>query len=159
MSEKLNSRQDLLDMYERVRGLIDQRIAYDPDTKRVISVCSCTGCASQESLELVRRLNQIIAERGLQDKIQADITGCFGFCARGPIVKIYPDNIFYVQVHEEHAESIIDSIVNNTVVDDLLYKITPREHAKHQNDIPFYGKQHRIALHKAGLINPENFAE
>ena len=159
MSEKLTSRQDLLDMYERVRGLVDNKINYDPDTKRVISVCSCTGCASQESLELVDKLNEIIAQRGLQDRIHADITGCFGFCARGPIVKIYPDNIFYVQVHEEHAESIIDSIVNNTVVDELLYKITPREHAKHQNDIPFYGKQHRIALHKAGLINPENFAE
>ena len=159
MSEKLTSRQDLLDMYERVRGLVDNKINYDPDTKRVISVCSCTGCASQESLELVAKLNEIIAQRGLQDRIHADITGCFGFCARGPIVKIYPDNIFYVQVHEEHAESIIDSIVNNTVVDELLYKITPREHAKHQNDIPFYGKQYRIALHKAGLINPENFAE
>ena len=159
MSEKLTSRQDLLDMYERVRGLVDNKINYDPDTKRVISVCSCTGCASQESLELVAKLNEIIAQRGLQDRIHADITGCFGFCARGPIVKIYPDNIFYVHVHEEHAESIIDSIVNNTVVDELLYKITPREHAKHQNDIPFYGKQHRIALHKAGLINPENFAE
>ena len=159
MSEKLTSRQDLLDMYERVRGLVDNKINYDPDTKRVISVCSCTGCASQESLELVDKLNEIIAQRGLQDRIHADITGCFGFCARGPIVKIYPYNIFYVQVHEEHAESIIDSIVNNTVVDELLYKITPREHAKHQNDIPFYGKQHRIALHKAGLINPENFAE
>ena len=113
MSEKLTSRQDLLDMYERVRGLVDNKINYDPDTKRVISVCSCTGCASQESLELVAKLNEIIAQRGLQDRIHADITGCFGFCARGPIVKIYPDNIFYVQVHEEHAESIIDSIVRN----------------------------------------------
>lgn len=159
MSEKMTSRQDLLDMYERVKGLVDNKLNFDPQTKRIISVCSCTGCASQESLELVDRLNAIVRERGLEERIQADITGCFGFCARGPIVKIYPDNIFYVQVHEEHAEAIIDSIVNNTVVEELLYKITPIESAKHQNDIPFYGKQHRIALHKAGLINPENFTE
>ncbi|MGM9940361.1 MAG: NADH-ubiquinone oxidoreductase-F iron-sulfur binding region domain-containing protein [Bulleidia sp.] len=146
-------------MYERVRGLVDNKLNFDPQTRRIISVCSCTGCASQESLELVARLNEVIGERGLEDRIHADITGCFGFCARGPIVKIYPDNIFYVQVHQEHAEAIIDSIVNNTVVEELLYRITPIETAKHQNDIPFYGKQHRIALHKAGLINPENFAE
>ena len=159
MCDRLNSKQDLLNMYDRVKCLIDQKMSHDPDAKRIISVCSCTGCAAQDSLDIVSEINRIAKERGLEDKIFADITGCFGFCARGPIVKIYPDNIFYVQVHKEDAERIVDSILSNDVLDDLLYKITPRETAKHQNDIPFYGKQHRIALHKAGLINPENFAE
>lgn len=159
MCNKLSSQQDLLNLYENVKSQIDHKIVGDPNVSRVISVCSCTGCAAQESLVLVDNLNAAIKARGLEDKIKADITGCFGFCARGPIVKIYPDNIFYVQVKPDDAERIIEGIVTGDILDDLLYKLDLKTRAKHQNDIPFYGKQHRIALAKAGLINPENFDE
>ena len=116
MCDRLNSKQDLLNMYDRVKCLIDQKMSHDPDAKRIISVCSCTGCAAQDSLDIVSEINRIAKERGLEDKIFADITGCFGFCARGPIVKIYPDNIFYVQVHKEDAERIVDSILSNEYI-------------------------------------------
>ena len=71
----------------------------------------------------------------MEDTIEATITGCFGFCARGPIVKIYPDEIFYVQVKKEDTGRIIDAIIHDTVVEDLLYKLDHHDHAKHQNDI------------------------
>ena len=159
MSTRLNSREDLLHFYEQVKHIAQEKTEEVKIEKRTISVCSCTGCASQDSLLIVDELNRIIAERHLEDHMHAEITGCFGFCARGPIVKIYPDEIFYVHVHKEDADRIIDAIEHDTVVEDLLYKTADDGHARHQNDIPFYGKQHRVALHKAGFINPESFED
>lgn len=159
MTARLNSREDLLSLYGDLKHLSDEKLEVLHSKRKIISVCSCTGCASQDSLLIVEELNKHIQERHLEDTIEATITGCFGFCARGPIVKIYPDEIFYVQVKKEDAGRIIDAIVHDTVVEDLLYQLDHHGHAKHQNDIPFYGKQHRIALHKAGLINPESFED
>ena len=159
MTTRLNSREDLLSLYGDLKHLADEKLEILHSKRKIISVCSCTGCASQDSLLIVEELNKHIQERHMEDTIEATITGCFGFCARGPIVKIYPDEIFYVQVKKEDAGRIIDAIVHDTVVEDLLYKLDHHDHAKHQNDIPFYGKQHRIALHKAGLINPESFED
>ena len=159
MTARLNSREDLLSLYGDLKHLSDEKLEVLHSKRKIISVCSCTGCASQDSLLIVEELNKHIQERHLEDTIEATITGCFGFCARGPIVKIYPDEIFYVQVKKEDAGRIIDAIAHDTVVEDLLYQLDHHGHAKHQNDIPFYGKQHRIALHKAGLINPESFED
>ena len=88
MCDRLNSKQDLLNMYDRVKCLIDQKMSHDPDAKRIISVCSCTGCAAQDSLDIVSEINRIAKERGLESKKFADINGSIVFFATAPIVTI-----------------------------------------------------------------------
>ena len=160
MCNKIRSQQDLLTMYENVKGLMDVRKFVDKDEKRFISVCAGPGCAALGANQIVENLRKEIEANGLQDKVTADITGCFGFCAKGPVVKIYPDNVFYMQVKPEDAKRIVEEhILGGHVISSLLYKDVDGTTIKEQNEIPFYKKQLRIALNKVGLINPEIFAE
>lgn len=158
---KIKSKQDLLNYYENVKGLLDIRNGVTKDADKYhISVCAGTGCTSLNSLMIVENLQKYVKEYHLEDKIEVSITGCFGFCAKGPIVKIFPDNTFYVQVKPEDAERIIkEHFVEKHVVEDLLYKTPDGKTIVSQKDIPFYQKQHRIALRNAGYINPEVLAE
>ena len=88
-----------------------------------ILVCGGTGCRASASKEIVRRLEECLKERALEDEVQVVTTGCFGFCEKGPIVKIMPDNTFYVQVKPEDAEEIIqEHIINGNKIERLLYK-------------------------------------
>ena len=160
MCNKINSQKDLLTMYENVKGLMDVRNYVDKDQKRFISVCAGPGCAALGANRIVENLRKEIEAHNLEDKVVADITGCFGFCARGPVVKVYPDNVFYMQVKPEDATNIIEKhIIGGEPVKELLYKKEDGSTIKEQNEIPFYKKQLRIALNKVGLINPEIFAE
>jgi NADH:ubiquinone oxidoreductase subunit F (NADH-binding)/(2Fe-2S) ferredoxin/NAD-dependent dihydropyrimidine dehydrogenase PreA subunit len=129
--------------------------------KRDILVCGGTGCKASRSDQIVRNLNRYIDLAGLTGKVHVSITGCFGFCEKGPIVKVSPDNVFYVHVKPEDAEDIVrDHLVNGKVVERLLYEEpTIKEKVKKQDEMSFYGKQHRIALRNCGLINPENINE
>jgi NADH:ubiquinone oxidoreductase subunit F (NADH-binding)/(2Fe-2S) ferredoxin/NAD-dependent dihydropyrimidine dehydrogenase PreA subunit len=129
--------------------------------KRDILVCGGTGCKASRSDQIVRNLNRYIDLAGLTNKVHVSITGCFGFCEKGPIVKISPDNVFYVHVKPEDAEDIVrDHLVNGGVVERLLYEEpTIKEKVKRQDEMSFYEKQHRIALRNCGLINPENIKE
>ena len=148
---KIRSKQDLLNYYENVKGLLD---------KYHVSVCAGTGCTSSNSLKIVENLKHFVKEYHLEDKVEVAITGCFGFCAKGPIVKIFPDNTFYVQVKPEDAERIVkEHLVEKHVVEDLLYKTPDNKIIASQTEIPFYQKQHRIALRNAGYINPEVLTE
>lgn len=159
MCNKINSQKDLLSMYENVKGLMDVRNYVSKDAKRFISVCAGPGCAALGANEIVENLRKAIKENGLEEKVEADITGCFGFCAMGPVVKIYPDNVFYMHVKPADAERIIkEHIIEGKLLSDLLYKENGKD-IKEQDQIPFYKKQLRIALGKVGLINPEIFAE
>ena len=126
-----------------------------------IMVCGGTGCVSSKSLEMVDSLKTKLAEKGYQDEITVIKTGCFGFCGQGPIIKIHPDNIFYVKVGMEDIDEIIDEhIIKGRTVSRLLYKEpeTHRALPKH-DDMSFYKKQYRIALRNCGLINPEDINE
>ena len=157
---KFNSKQELLDYYHNIKGILDVRNNCGNEDSFHIAVCSGTGCQSLDSSLIVENLKEAVKEFGLEDKIQVSITGCFGFCAKGPIVKIFPDNTFYVHVKPIDARRIIEEhFVNHQVVEDLLYKAPTGEKIVKQSDIPFYKKQHRIALAKAGVINPEILAE
>ena len=161
MCKKINSREELLAMYERVKDLLELRETVEENpTKYHISVCGGTGCTSSNSLKIVEALKHYAKEYGVEDKVEISITGCFGFCERGPIVKIFPDHIFYTKVTEEEAERIIRRhICNHDIIHHLLYKNQEGEHVFKQENINFYKKQNRIALRNCGIINPEVIAE
>jgi NADH-quinone oxidoreductase subunit F/NADP-reducing hydrogenase subunit HndC len=128
---------------------------------RNILVCGGTGCLASDSDKIVKNLEAIIKARGLNEKVKIIRTGCFGFCEQGPIVKIEPDNVFYVRVKAKDAKDIIDEhIVEGIKVERLLY-IDPmkKEKIHTQEEMTFYKKQHRVALRNCGLINPEDINE
>jgi len=126
-----------------------------------IMVCCGTGCVASESEKVFKNLEIIIKARGYSDEVQVVKTGCFGFCEQGPIVKIEPDNVFYVRVGPKDAKEIIDEhIIKGRKVERLLYtEPIEKERIEKQEDMPFYKKQLRVALKNCGLINPEDVYE
>ena len=129
--------------------------------KMHILVCGGTGCRASASKNIICRLEDCLKERALEDEVQVIATGCFGFCEKGPIVKIMPDNTFYVQVKPEDAEEIVNEhIIKGRKVERLLYKEPSKKvtvsDSKHME---FYKKQLRIALRNCGFIDPENIEE
>jgi NADH:ubiquinone oxidoreductase subunit F (NADH-binding)/(2Fe-2S) ferredoxin/NAD-dependent dihydropyrimidine dehydrogenase PreA subunit len=124
-------------------------------------VCGGTGCISSGADELIQELENVLVEKGYDNEVRVVKTGCFGFCGQGPIVKVHPDNVFYVQVQAADAKEIIEEhIVKGRHVDRLLY-VEPLENVKLDlhRDMPFYKKQYRIALRNCGMIDPENITE
>ena len=124
-------------------------------------VCGGTGCRASSSDKLVDNLKAELEKQGLDDFAQVITTGCFGFCEKGPIVKIIPDNTFYTEVKPEDANDIIEEhVVKGRKVDRLLYKDPESSEiigdSKHMG---FYKKQIRIALRNCGVIDPENIDE
>ncbi len=129
--------------------------------KRAIVLCGGTGCLSSSSKEIREKFEKIIAERGLGDKVTVNQVGCFGFCSQGPFVKIFPEDTLYRMVSLDDVDEIIETdIIGGGIVERLLYvdPVTMEKVAK-QDDINFYKKQHRIALHGCGVIDPENIDE
>ncbi len=129
--------------------------------KMHLLVCGGTGCRSAESDAIVDSLNKAIADRGLENDAKVVMTGCFGFCEKGPIVKVLPDNTFYTQVTPADAEEIVaEHIYKGRRVNRLLY-MNPesQEHVEDSKHMGFYRKQIRIALRNCGFIDPENIEE
>ncbi|MBP3912699.1 NADH-quinone oxidoreductase subunit NuoF [Zhenhengia yiwuensis] len=126
-----------------------------------VLVCGGTGCISSRSKEIVENLNLHIKEVGMEDSVQILTTGCFGFCEKGPIVKILPDNTFYVQVKPEDVEEIVkEHIVKGRKVERLLYvNPTTSDSVSDSKHMEFYKKQMRVALRNCGFIDPENIEE
>lgn len=131
------------------------------DNKRHIVLCGGTGCLSSRADEITAEFNKLIAEKNLGNKVTVNQVGCFGFCSQGPFVKIYPEDTLYrlVQI-EDVAEIVEKDIEQGEVIDRLLY-VDPNtaEKVTKQEDINFYKKQVRIALHGCGSINPEDINE
>ncbi|MCF0114991.1 MAG: NADH-quinone oxidoreductase subunit NuoF [Erysipelotrichaceae bacterium] len=129
--------------------------------KRAVVLCGGTGCISSHSNEIKAKFEEIIKEKGLEDKVTVNQTGCFGFCSQGPFVKIFPENTLYRLVKIEDVEEIVNAdLIGGEVVERLLY-VDPatQEKVQKQEDITFYKKQRRIALHGCGVINPEDINE
>ena len=126
-----------------------------------VLVCGGTGCQASASAQIIKNFEDILAAKGLQDEVQVVRTGCFGFCEKGPIVKIMPDNTFYTQVKPEDVEKIVNEhIIKGRKVTDLLYMDPEnKEHVADSKHMGFYRKQLRIALRNCGFINPENIDE
>ncbi len=125
-----------------------------------ILVCGGTGCESNKADEIFRHLIREVEEQKLEEKVQVVKTGCFGFCAQGPIVKILPEESFYVNVVPDDANELVtEHIVKGRPVERLLYReADSKEHAR-VDDISFYQKQFRIVLRNCGFIDPEEISE
>ncbi len=129
--------------------------------KRAVVLCGGTGCLSSNSAEIRHRFEQLVVERGLSEKVTVNQVGCFGFCSQGPFVKIYPEDTLYRLVKLEDVEEIVDTdLIGGEVVERLLF-VDPatKEKIAKQDEINFYKKQRRVALHGCGEINPENIDE
>ncbi len=126
-----------------------------------VLVCGGTGCTSSHSNEIIDALNENIKAHGLEEEIQVVRTGCFGLCALGPIMIVYPEGCFYSEVNVEDVQEIVEEhLLKGRIVKRLLYSETITEDAvKPLNETNFYKKQHRVALRNCGVINPESIEE
>ena len=125
--------------------------------KSRILVCCGTGCTSSKSEELLKAFENEISKRKLKN-ISVSKTGCFGFCAKGPIVVVDPEEIFYEMVHTEDVNGILDSLEKGNTYEKCLPKENDK-YIKKWHELNFYKKQNRIALKNCGKINPENINE
>ena len=162
--EKINTHAELLERYEALRHLLALRVREDgvkSEFDRDILVCGGTGCMASSSNALVENLKTALAVHGLSKKVQVLKTGCFGFCEKGPIVLVQPENVFYTQVTPEDAKVIVEEhILGGKQVERLLYEEPiSKKRIPESREMPFYKKQMRIALRNCGLINPERVAE
>ncbi len=126
-----------------------------------VLVCGGTGCTSSHSGELIEALEANIKEKGLEEEIKVVRTGCFGLCALGPIMIVYPEGSFYSEVKVEDIPEIVEEhLLKGRIVKRLLYKETVEaDNVKPLSETNFYKKQHRVALRNCGVIDPENIEE
>ena len=122
-----------------------------------VLVCGGTGCTSSNSLTIVNKLKEEIERQGLQDEVNVITTGCFGLCALGPIMVVYPEGSFYSMVKVEDIPEIVEEhLLKGRIVTRLLYQETVEEDTiKSLNKTAFYEKQKRVALRNCGVIDPE----
>ena len=156
----IKSKDDLNNIVHDCTAAFDDKLA-GKNGMRAIVLCGGTGCLSSNSADIREKFEKLVEEKGLSDKVTVNQVGCFGFCSQGPFVKIYPEDTLYRLVKIDDVEEIIEKdIIGGQVVDRLLY-VDPstKEKVAKQDDINFYKKQRRVALHGCGVINPENIDE
>jgi NADP-reducing hydrogenase subunit HndC len=129
--------------------------------KMHVLTCGGTGCKASESQRIFENLKKSIESHGLENDVQVITTGCFGFCEKGPIIKILPDNTFYTQVKPGDVQEIVaEHLIKGRKVTRLLYENPEtKEHVSDSKHMGFYRKQLRIALRNCGVIDPENIDE
>ena len=126
-----------------------------------VLVCGGTGCTSSNSAAIIEALEKEIEAKGLADEVKVIKTGCFGLCALGPIMVVYPEGSFYSEVKVENIPEIVEEhLLKGRIVKHLLYdETTQTEDIKSINETNFYKKQKRVALRNCGVIDPENIEE
>ena len=127
-----------------------------------VLVCGGTGCTSSHSEQIIEKLQEEIKAQGLEKEVNVIRTGCFGLCALGPIMVVYPEGAFYSRVTPEDVPEIVsEHLLKGRIVKRLLYQETVVDDntTKSLNETTFYAKQMRIALRNCGVINPENIDE
>ncbi|MBP0979412.1 MAG: NADH-quinone oxidoreductase subunit NuoF [Oscillospiraceae bacterium] len=160
----MKSIKDLNLISEQMKYIIDIRknnTPTDNQYKKHILVCGGTGCTSSNSELILERLNQELQRHSLDDKIKTVKTGCFGLCALGPIMIVYPEGTFYSMVKPDDIPEIVEShLLNNQIVKRLVYSETLTDDGvKSLSETNFYKKQKRVALRNCGVINPESIDE
>lgn len=152
--------EEIAKIREEKRRELDLRVNTKLDTReKHILVCHGTGCTSSKSPEILETFKKIIKEKNIEN-VRVIKTGCFGLCAKGPIVIIRPEDTFYAMVKPEDCEEIIEKhIVNGEIVERLLCKDIDGSKVKSLDELNFYKKQKRIALKNCGRINPEDIDE
>ena len=127
-----------------------------------VLVCGGTGCTSSGSEKIIKALEESLKEKNLENEIKVVKTGCFGLCALGPIMIVYPEGVFYSMVTPEDIPEIVEEhFLKGRVVKRLVYKetLTENDGVKSLNEVDFYKNQMRIALRNCGVINPEDIEE
>ena len=126
-----------------------------------ILICGGTGCKASSSHLIYEKIRELLEEKGVADRVEVITTGCFGFCEKGPVVKMIPDNTFYTQVTPDDAADIVNMhVIGGQKVGRLLY-VDPKsgESVSDSKHMDFYRKQMRVALRNCGFIDPENIEE
>ena len=128
-----------------------------------VLICGGTGCTSSNSSKIIEAMEQEIAAQGLSEEVKVVRTGCFGLCALGPIMIVYPEGCFYSRVTVEDVPEIVsEHLLKGRIVTRLLYQETvdkENDQIKSLNETDFYKKQVRVALRNCGVINPESIDE
>jgi len=163
---KLKNIEALNALQVQNRIIFETRHVTDPVTiedakglPRHIMVCGGTGCSSSESPKIAECLEKELNRRGLSDQVKVFMTGCFGFCEKGPMIEIHPDNTLYVEVSTNDVVDIVEEhFIQGKQVERLLYK-DPNTEERFASDLPFYHSQLRIALRNCSKIAPEDIHE
>ncbi len=155
---KLNTIQEFR---EQQKAAIEKRLKPDKLTGGQIEVlvCRSTGCESNKAKRILERLKNAIESKGMADNIHVTQTGCFGFCEKGPIVKILPENVYYVMVKPEDVDEIVEKhFVKGDILESMLMQEQQGKTGKRE-EIGLFKKQQRIVLRNNGRIDPENIRE
>jgi NADH-quinone oxidoreductase subunit F len=151
---KLQNREAL----EKLRNSLQ---AKGQKNQKLISLCAGSGCGAYGTAKVHTMLQEELVRHNLQDTVQVKLTGCHGFCEKGPIMVIHPEGIFYPQVTPEKVPDIVKTtLIGHQLVDKLVYKdpVTKRK-ISHENEIPFYKLQKRIIFGNNGLIDPTSIED
>ena len=129
--------------------------------RSTVIVCGGTGCTSSGSLKVIEALEKEIGEAGLAEEVKVIKSGCFGLCALGPIMVVYPEGAFYANMTPDHVKEVVqEHLLKGRIVKHLLYDETvAEEEIKSLDQTNFYKKQLRVALRNCGVIDPENINE
>lgn len=162
----MKSLEELKAIKEKMQGQVEFRSedgvwTEDNPYRKHVLVCGGTGCTSSGSKKIIEKLHEEIRKNSLENEIGVVKTGCFGLCALGPIMIVYPEGAFYSMVKEEDIPEIVsEHLLNGRIVTRLLYQETVSEDGiLPLQETEFYKKQKRIALRNCGVINPENIEE
>ena len=156
----MKSLEEIRKIREEKRKELDLRVNLKANTiEKHILVCHGTGCTSSKSPKIIENFRKIIDEKCIKN-VRVIQTGCFGLCAKGPIVIIRPEDTFYAMVKPEDCEEIINThILGGKTVERLLCKDIDNSIVQRLDELTFYKKQERIALKNCGIIDPENIDE
>lgn len=156
-----NAKKELIEVRRAVREQ-GEKLAAKTGYRKQVLVCGGTGCTSSHSMKVIEQLETSVKELGLDDVLIVK-TGCFGLCALGPIMIVYPEGAFYAQMTPEHAKTVAEKHLTKggEIVKELLYQgtLTKKGEIIPFSETPFYKKQMRIALRNCGVIAPENIEE
>ena len=161
LNERANKKADLIKVRQIIREQAE-KLAANTQYRKQVLVCGGTGCTSSSSLKVIEQLEKSFKELKIDDVLIVK-TGCFGLCALGPIMIVYPEGVFYSQMTPEHAKTVVEKhlVKGGEIVKELLYKGTVQEDGSviPFSEIPFYKHQMRIALRNCGVIAAEDIDE
>ena len=152
--------EEIAKIRSKKRQELDLRVnkSFNSQEKHIL-VCQGTGCTSSKSPKILQTFKNLVKEKNITN-VRVIKTGCFGLCAKGPIVIIRPEDTFYAMVNPEDCEEIIEKhILNGETVNRLLCKDINGSKVNSLDELTFYKKQKRIALKNCGVINPEDIDE
>ena len=162
----IKSREDINRIRESKKADLEIRIDKEAAPTQTggrmhILVCGGTGCTSSSSMKIIEKMETLIAENSMADEIKVVKTGCFGLCAQGPIMMIYPDHLMYTQVQPEDVEEIFE---NHVKCGQVVTRLLAGNHEEGEvsnalESVDFFSRQMRVALRNCGAINPEDIDE